>query len=158
MRNRFVRFGALLVVAWCAMATTHESGHVLGGWLCGGTLREAHLYPWELPYSNFDPDPHPLVTLWCGPALGVLAPLLVATVVRRPWMWFVSHFCTLANGCYLAVAWLTGDRFLDTPKLLEHGASPVMIAAYCVLTIGLGYVAFRAQCIQVLSPQTALSA
>lgn len=151
--SRVARFGALLVASWCVMATTHEAGHVVGGWLCGGTLQEARLYPWELPYSTFEPDPHPLVTLWCGPVLGVLVPLAVAAVVRRPWAWFVSHFCTLANGCYLAVAWLTGDRFLDTPKLLEQGASPVVIAGYCVLTIGVGYVGFRGQCARVLAPR-----
>jgi hypothetical protein len=150
--RRYARFGLLLAAAWCVMTVTHESGHVVGGWLCGGTLQEAKLWPWQLPYSAFDPDPRPLVTLWAGPVLGVLVPVVVAFMVRRPWMWFVADFCVLANGSYLAVAWVTGDRLLDTPKLLGHGAHPAAIAMFCVLTIGVGYVRFRRQCVRVLSP------
>ena len=65
------------------MTFTHEAGHVVGGWTCGGTLREAHLLPWELPYSTFEPDPLPLVTLWSGPVLGALVPLAGAAAARR---------------------------------------------------------------------------
>jgi hypothetical protein len=152
VRSRFARFGLLLVVSWCVMTFTHEAGHVVGGWASGGTLREAHLLPWELPYSTFDPDPRPLVTLWSGPVLGVLVPLALAAAIRRHWAWFISHFCLLANGSYLAIAWATGDNLLDTPKLLARGAYPATIAAYCLLAIGFGYVGFRRHCTRVLSP------
>lgn len=151
LRSQYAGFGLLLLLSWCVMTVTHEAGHVVGGWLCGGTLREAHLWPWQLPYSVFDPDPRPLVTLWCGPLLGVLVPLAVAGLVRRGWAWFVAYFCVLANGSYLATAWVTGDRFLDTPKLLDHGTHPATVAAYCVVTIGGGYVGFRRQCVRVLT-------
>ena len=132
------------------MTFTHELGHIVGGWFCGGTLINADLLPWHLPYSIFDPDPKPLVTLWSGPILGVLIPLAIAFVVRRNWMWFIAYFCILANGAYLATAWISGDRFLDTPKLLEHGANPATIVLYCILTIGIGYVGFRNECIRNL--------
>ena len=134
------------------MTFAHESGHIVGGWFAGATLTDADLLPWHLPYSLFDPDPRPLVTLRCGPILGAAVPLVLALLVRRPWVWFIAHFCILANGTYLAAGWLSGDRYLDTPKLLEHGAPPAAIAAYCVLTIGFGYVGFRRSCIAVLSP------
>ena len=134
------------------MTFTHESGHLIGGWLCGGTLKNADLLPWHLPYSLFDPDPHPLVTLWCGPILGVLIPLIAALLIRQSAMWFIAHFCALANGLYLATAWFSGDHYLDTPKLLEHGAPPVMIAIYCALTIGFGYRGFRRACVLILKP------
>ena len=52
----------------------------------------------------------------------------------------------------IATAWLSGDRYLDTPKLLEHGAYPISIAIYCLLTIGFGYVGFRRQCVRMLAP------
>jgi hypothetical protein len=76
-------------------------------------------------------------------------------VIKRDWMWFIAHFCVLANGAYLATAWFSSDRYLDTPKLLEHGANPVTIGIYCLLTIGFGYVGFRRHCIRVLSSPTA---
>lgn len=122
--------------------------------MCGGSLMNADLLPWHLPYSMFKPDPNPLVTLWCGPILGVVVPCGLAFLVRRDCMWFIAHFCVLANGAYLATAWVSGDQYLDTPKLLEHGAHPITIAIYCVLTIGVGYVGFRRSCIRIFAEAT----
>lgn len=149
--KRGSHFLLLLAASWCVMTFIHESGHIVCGWASGGTLQQADVAPWHLPHSSFDPDPQPLVTLWGGPILGALVPLTVALLVRRGWMWFIAYFCLLANGSYLAVAWFTGERHLDTPKLLHHGAHPATIVAYCVLTIGAGYVGFRRQCVRVFS-------
>ena len=136
------------------MTFTHEAGHILGGWCCGGTLTDADLLPWHLPYSIFQPDPHPLFTLWAGPVLGVLVPLVVAFTFRYNAFWFVTYFCMIANGAYLATAWITADRYLDTTKLLEHGAHPATIVVYCMVTIGLGYLGFRRKCIQIFLRST----
>jgi hypothetical protein len=152
---RVTRFVLLLVASWVVMTFTHEMGHIIGGKCCGGSLQSADLWPWHLPYSIFDPDPFPLVTLWAGLIIGVLAPVAVALVIQRDWMWFIANFCVLANGAYIATAWFAGDRYLDTPKLLEHGASPIAIGVYCSLTIGFGYVGFRRSCVSALSaPRT----
>ncbi len=136
------------------MTFTHELGHIMGGVCCGGKLQAADLWPWHLPYSIFEPDPRPLVTLWCGPLIGVLLPMALAVILRREWAWFIAHFCIIANGSYLAAAWFSGDRYLDTPKLLEHGASPIAITLYCLLTIVGGYVGFRRACVSYLAPTT----
>lgn len=132
------------------MTSTHEVGHLVGGWLSGASLISADLRPWGLPYSLHQPDPHPLVTLWAGPLVGVLLPILAGIVARNRWVWFVADFCLLANGLYLAAGWWAGDRFLDTPRLLEAGASSGSIALFCVLTIGIGYVRFRTDCVEQL--------
>ncbi|QEG41811.1 hypothetical protein UC8_38380 [Roseimaritima ulvae] len=132
------------------MVVTHECGHLIGGLLGGATLTEVDLAPWRLPYSLHSPDPLPLVTLWAGPIVGVLIPVLVAAICRRLWVWFIADFCMLANGVYLALAWISGDRFLDTPRLLAAGAPPVTIVIYCVLTMGLGYWWFRSDCARCL--------
>jgi hypothetical protein len=149
---RIIRLVCLLVVAWCVMLLSHEGGHILAGWLGGGRLQAADLRPWRLPYSFFEPDPRPLVRLWGGPLLGVLVPYAVAAYVRRDSTWFVAHFCALANGCYLAVAWISPERYLDTAQLLEHGAWPAAIAVYCCATLSVGYLGFRRQCRQALTP------
>ena len=154
MTRRIVRFAILLIVSWVVMTFTHEMGHIVGGTCCGGTLKQADLLPWHLPYSIFEPDPRPVVTLWSGLILGVLVPVGLAMVIRQEWMWFVANFCVLANGAYIATAWHSGERYLDTPKLLEHGASPIAIGLYCILTIGFGYVGFRRSCISALSQQS----
>lgn len=135
------------------MTTTHELGHLVGGWCSGGKLQHVELRPWRLPHSHFAPDPYPLVTLWSGPLLGALSPFAMAAVLRRLWSWFVANFCVLANGVYLALAWLSGDRWLDTPRLLAEGASPIAIAAYCAATIWIGYVRFRRSVLEVFTTE-----
>lgn len=139
MAKRMLYFCGLLTASWLVMTSIHELGHIVGGWCSGAKLQQVDLLPWHLPYSIFDPDPLPLVTLWCGPVLGVLVPLTVALLLRQYWMWFIANFCLLANGVYIAAAWFSGDRYLDTPQLLAHGAHPFTIALYCTLTIGGGY-------------------
>ncbi len=150
-RHRLTKFLLLLIAAWAVMTFTHEIGHIIGGTCCGGSLRDFDLLPWRLPYSISEPDPYPLVTLWAGLIIGALVPVLLAMIVQSEWAWFIASFCVLANGTYIATSWCTGDRYLDTSKMLEHGASPVAIAAYCLVTIGFGYVGFRRSCISALS-------
>ncbi len=140
----------MLCIAWCVMTLTHELGHVVCGWATGGKLTAVDLRPWRLPYSLFQPDPMPLVTLWGGPILGVLFPALIASLIRNNDAWFVASFCCLANGAYVATAWFSGDKYLDTPKLIEHGAWPLSIATYCLITIAVGYTCFRRQCQRAL--------
>ena len=144
--RRLVRFAGLVAVGWCVMCFTHELGHLLGGWAGGGELKSAWLGPWPPPHSRFEPDPRPRLTLWAGPAFGVAAPAAIAGLLRRRGAWFVADFCLLANGCYLAVSWWTGDRLLDTPRLLAAGASPIWIGTVCALACGVGYMRFRADC------------
>jgi hypothetical protein len=147
---RWSKLLALLAASWCVMVLTHEVGHIIGGKLAGGTLRHVDLRPWALPHSHFEPDPHPLITLWSGPIIGVLAPLVIAALLGWRWTWFIANFCLLANGTYLALAWADGGAHLDTPRLLAAGASPVQVLIYCAVTIGSGYLRFRASCIEVL--------
>ncbi len=153
MGNRFVNFGLLFVASWTVMTMSHEVGHLVGGWAGGGTLADFDLAPWRLPYSVHNPDPNPRLTLWAGPLLGVAVPVAAALALRRNWSNFVADFCLIANGTYLALGWATGDPLLDTPKMLAAGTSPALIATYCVVTIGVGYARFRADCVFALTPR-----
>ncbi len=144
------RFTLQLLAAWVVMTMTHEIGHLVGGWCGGAKLTNVDLVPWRLPYSLHNPDPMPRLTLWGSPILGVLLPLTVAALTRHRVAWFIADFCLIANGAYLALAWITGDRYLDTSRMLDAGISPFAIVAYCAVTISIGYVRFRADCIDVL--------
>lgn len=146
---------AWLLLSWVVMTLTHELGHLFGGWLGGATLVEFDLTPWRLPFSLHQPDPHPLLTLWSGPLLGVLLPLLLAAAIGRPWAWFVADFCLIANGSYLAAAWVSGDPHLDTPRLMQAGANPLWVGLYCLVTIGVGYLRFRRDCVNHFEAATA---
>ncbi|WP_146580826.1 hypothetical protein [Neorhodopirellula pilleata] len=133
------------------MTFSHEIGHLIGGWCGGATLTGYSVSPWRLPFSLHNPDPNPMLTLWAGPVLGVTLPILAALLIRQSWCWFVADFCLLANGVYLALAWWAGDRFLDTPRMLAAGVAPISIITFCLATVALGYVRFRADCIHVLA-------
>lgn len=149
---RAVRRGVVFVVwvlfAWCVMTWLHELGHIMVGLACGGTLVSYELRPWRLPYSLFQPDINPLATLWGGPLLGAGVPIVIARLTRYDFCWFVGWFCVLANGIYLLLAWISGDRLLDTPQLLEHGAPGWSIACYCLVTLVAGYMGFRSSCMR----------
>ncbi len=134
------------------MTWAHEIGHLLGGWIGGATLIDFELAPWRLPYSLHQPDPNPLMTLWAGPLLGVAIPGALAVVIRRQWATFIADFCLLANGSYLALAWVSGDPHLDTPRLLAAGSHLATISVFCGITICLGYFRFRRDCRAVLRP------
>ncbi|MGV3485574.1 MAG: hypothetical protein ACO1RT_14245 [Planctomycetaceae bacterium] len=151
LKNRFVMLAVMLCVSWVVMTCTHELGHIIGGWSGGATLVDFEIRPWRLAYSLHNPDPNPQRTLWLGPLFGVAAPIAIAALVRRRVAWFVADFCLVANGGYLALAWLSGDRFLDTPRLLAAGTHPAWIAVYCIVTISIGYIRFRADCMSILS-------
>lgn len=144
--NRLLTFALLLLTSWVVMTVVHELGHLIGGWLGAGTLVDCELAPWRLPYSLHSPDPNPRLTLWAGPLVGVTVPVAAALIIRRRWAAFIADFCLIANGCYLALAWLSGDRLLDTPRMLAAGIHPLAIAVYCVITIGIGYLRFRNDC------------
>jgi hypothetical protein len=150
MRYRILEMLTLLTAAWFVMTLTHESGHIVCGWLSGGHLKSVDLLPWHLPQSYFEPDPNPLVTLWGGPLLGTLVPWLCAVALKAQRVWFIAYFCLLANGLYLALAWFTADRYLDTARLLAAGAKPMSIAVYCLVTVSIGYHGFRRHCRRLL--------
>lgn len=151
MATRVVTLCILIVASWFVMTFTHEVGHIIGGWLGGATLTEFDIAPWRLPYSVPHPDLHPLLTLWSGPVLGVMTPGILAVLIRQRWIVFIADFCLLANRAYLSLAWVAGDRLLDTPRLLDAGASPAGIAAFCLLATGVGYVRFRRDCTGLLT-------
>lgn len=129
----YLKVAFWLVVAWCVMVLTHELGHVVGGTLSGGVLRDLELRPWRLPYSTFDPDPHPLIRLWFGPFVGTLLPLAVAQFIRREETQFIAWFCVMANGLYVGLSWVVGGNQLDGPLLIQHGSHPVLVAAYALI-------------------------
>ncbi len=151
MSNRTIIFVALVLASWGVMTLTHEAGHLVAGWLSGAKLVDYDLTPWRLPYSIHHPDPYPRVTIWGGPILGVLIPLLAAATFRKRSTRFIADFCLVANGTYLAVSAFSNDPHLDTQRLLRAGESPLVIALYCLVTIGIGYFRFRNDCISLFS-------
>lgn len=144
-------FLLLLTSSWFVMLFSHETGHLICGFLSGATLTSFDLAPWRLPYSFHNPDPHPLVTLWGGPWLGIALPLLVSCAWQNVTTRFVADFCLLANGCYIGLGIWAGDNLLDSQRLIDAGASQISLALFSALAIAIGYVRFRCDCVEILS-------
>jgi hypothetical protein len=110
--------------------------------------------PWHLPLSLLANDSHPLATLWAGPVLGCVFPLIVAATTGRPACWFIAWFCVLANASYLLLGYLSGDGQLDSAKMIAAGSRPIEILGAAALALPIGYIQFRRSCIDLISGKT----
>jgi len=153
---RYATLALWLIWAWIVMTVCHELGHVLAGLLTGANLQELEIRPWHLPHSIIIAGDNPLLTLWAGPILGSLLPILVAAIVRRPAVTFVAWFCLLANGSYLLLGYFSGDDQLDSIRLLGAGARPAEVLGPSLVAMLIGYLCFRRACIELLAGQTAI--
>jgi peptidase M50B-like protein len=139
--HQIVLIVSTLALSWFGMMAVHESGHVLGAWLTGGSVAKVVLHPLTISRTDLSDNPQPLYVVWAGPLFGVLAPFIVwiiAQLGRIP-IWyllrFFAGFCLIANGAYLGVG--SFDNVGDAGDLLRHGA-PIwqlwIFGALCVPT------------------------
>jgi Peptidase M50B-like len=139
--HQFVLIASTLALSWFAMMAVHETGHVLGAWLTGGSVATVVLHPLTISRTELADNPQPLVVAWAGPLFGVAAPLIAWIVAQLAGVaiWYVlrffAGFCLIANGAYLGVG-STGNVG-DAGDLLRHGA-PIwqlwIFGAICVPT------------------------
>jgi hypothetical protein len=124
--QQIILIASSLLGSWVGMQAVHESGHVLGAWLTGGQVSRVVLHPLTISRTELSHNPHPLVVVWAGPIVGVIAPLLFwagasgarlsgAFVLR-----FFAGFCLLANGLYIGIG--SFDRVGDCGEMLRHGS------------------------------------
>jgi hypothetical protein len=141
--------GSLLPLSWLGMMVVHESGHVLGAWLTGGTVARVVAQPWTFSRTDLSLNPHPLAVAWAGPLGGVLFPLAalgLARLCRMPGAYllrFFTGFCLIANGAYLGIG--SFDAAGDAGDLLRLGAPIWQLWAFGVLTAPLGLYLWHRQ-------------
>lgn len=152
--TRFVTVIVWLAWAWIVMTVSHELGHVIAGLVGGARVIQLELRPWHLPHSLLAGDRHPLATLWAGPVLGCLVPMLVARTSGRPAIWFIAWFCLLANATYLLLGYFSGDGQLDSAKMIAAGGRPIEILGAAIPALPIGYIRFRRSCIDLFSGKT----
>lgn len=148
--TRALKFVMLLLASWCVMTFVHESGHILCGWACGGTLKTADLCPGICPTASSIPTP------------GRSSRFGADRCLARQFPWPSRSSCG-GTGCGLSpisASWPMASiwRRLGSPALptwtLRNSLStvqPAAIAVYCLVTIGFGYVGFRRQWIRALA-------
>jgi hypothetical protein len=124
--HQFVLVASTLVLSWFAMMAVHETGHVLGAWLTGGSVAKVVLHPLTISRTDLSNNPQPLVVVWAGPLFGVVAPLIawIVAQIAGVSIWYVvrffAGFCLIANGAYLGVG--SFGNVGDAGDLLRHGA------------------------------------
>jgi hypothetical protein len=138
---------ALGLLSWGLMQAVHELGHVVGAWTTGGTVERVVLHPLTISRTDVHDDPQPLVTVWCGPILGALLPLvgwLLSFRCPLPWehaLRFFAGFCLIANGAYLAYG--SFDGIGDAGELLKQGSSRWTLWLFGGITIPAGLVVWH---------------
>ena len=116
-----------LLLCWMGMQIVHEFGHVLGALTTGGRVSRVVLDPFTISRSDFAANPSPHFTVWAGPVIGSLLPVLCLSLVsawsteprgdgqphrtgrqlrqgREPMLTlvqFFAGFCLVGNGAYL---------------------------------------------------------
>jgi hypothetical protein len=132
-------------LSWPLMLATHESGHVLAGWLTGARLDAVHLPLFGISRTDFAANPHPLLTAWGGPLGGCALPLLIFAAARclatkqRIFLlaWFAG-FCLIANGAYLLGGAIMTGGADDGGVILREGGSRWQLATFGVLAMAAG--------------------
>src|SRR5262245_2292907 len=109
-----VLIGSTLALCWLGMMAVHELGHVCGAWVTGGRVGKVVLHPSTISRADLTHNPRPLVVVWAGPVVGVVAPL-AAWGVAAGLRWseaylarFFAGFCLLANGAYIGAGSFEG--------------------------------------------------
>lgn len=134
---------ATLLLCWQFMQAAHETGHVLGAWLTGGTVVKVVLHPLTISRTDVSPNPAPLIELWAGPLGGVLIPLLMWSAAGHlkkslsAWLRFFTGFCLIANGCYLGTGLF--DPVGDASDLIRHGAPIWQLGVFGAITMPAGF-------------------
>ena len=131
-----------VVGSWLGMQAVHELGHAAAAKLTGGHVSQVVLNPLTISRTDLSENPRPLVVVWAGPIVGVVAPLILwglaaalqfrAAFVLR----FFAGFCLIANGFYIGVG--SFDGVGDCGEMLRHGSQPWQLWIFGALTAPLG--------------------
>jgi hypothetical protein len=147
--HQVVLIGSLLPLSWLGVMAVHESGHVSAAWLTGGRVTKVVLHPLTISRTDVDPNPHPVVVTWAGPAVGALLPLAAFAAARlarmpgTPLVRFFAGFCLIANGTYLGMG--VFHPVGDADKLLQYGARTWQLAAFGLVMAPLGLFLWHGQ-------------
>ncbi|MSQ95821.1 MAG: hypothetical protein EXR98_14865 [Gemmataceae bacterium] len=142
--HQVVLLASTVALSWFAMMAVHVAGHVLGAWISGGTVSKVVLHPLTISRADVSPNPQPLVVIWAGPVIGVLAPLLmwITTQLCGIPIWhlcrFFAGFCLIANGAYLGVG--SFDHIGDAGDLMRHGADTWQLWLFGIICAPSGFL------------------
>ena len=134
---------SVLAGCWLAMMGVHELGHVLGGFLTGGTVSRVVLHPLSISRTDLSVNPCPAIVVWAGPVFGVLLPMLCLLTARKLcWsqaklMQFFVGFCLISNGAYIAGG--SWEGIGDCGVMLQVGTPLWLMWGFGLVTVPGGF-------------------
>jgi hypothetical protein len=140
--RKVLLFALLIFASWMLMQVVHESGHILGAWLSGGTVTEVVLNPLTISRTDVRPNPHPLIVVWAGPIVGVVLPIAIwiaARLIRFRYAnltQFFAGFCLIANGAYIGIG--SFGRVGDCGEMLRNGSPIWLLWVFGAVTLAAG--------------------
>lgn len=139
---RWIIITSAAVWSWLGMMVLHETGHVLGASVSGGTVQKVVLEFIGFSRTDLADNPRPLLVAWAGPILGCILPLLLWGILHlcklrlRYLFRFFAGVCCVANGAYIGAGLFL--RAGDTRTLLQHGASKWQLGLFGIVAIAVG--------------------
>ena len=140
---------SFVAFCWLGMQVVHESGHVIGAWVTGGSVEKVVLKPLVFSHTDLSRNPHPLCVVWAGPLLGCLLPLaalVLAKVVNSPGIYlfrFFAGFCLVANGVYIAAGSFLGGA--DPGDMMRSGSPQWLLILFGLITVPAGLFLWHRQ-------------
>lgn len=140
--HQIILICSTILFSWLGMQAIHELGHVLGGLLTSGKIKQVVLHPLTISRTDLAENPSPLLVVWAGPVFGCLAPVslyLISIMLRMPGAFvlrFFAGFCLIANGAYLGVG--SFDQVGDCGEMLKHGSQTWHLWLFGVIVAPLG--------------------
>ena len=143
-RHQIILIGSLFPLCWLAFMSVHEMGHVWGAIASGGTVSKVVVHPLSISRTDVSPNPVPLVTVWAGPIVGTVLPLIVWSLTR----WFAirieylarffAGFCLVANGAYVAFGYL--EPVGDAKVMINMGTPGWCLLLFGAVTVPVGFL------------------
>lgn len=129
----------VLLFSWLYMQWTHELGHILTGIATGAEIDRVILNPFRFSMTQFASNPHPHLTTWGGPILGVLIgaglPILLGLRLKsaRASLLIVAAFVMVANGLYIGLG--AFHPIADASDLVHHGSPRWVLGVFGLVCV-----------------------
>lgn len=138
-----------LIAAWLGMQAVHELGHLIAVLLSGGNFVRVVLHPLTISRTDVFPNPQPLIVVWAGPLVGVIAPVTGWLIAEwRKWpaafcLRFFAGFCLVANGVYIGIG--SFSQIGDCREMLQHGAALWQLWLFGLVAVPSGFAMWNGQ-------------
>lgn len=142
--NQVILIASYISFCWLAFMAIHELGHVVAGLFTGGSVMKVIVHPLAISRTDVSPNPNPLITVWAGPIVGILLPLVIWSVFWKfqiPGDYlarFFAGFCLIANGAYIGMG--SFQNIGDAGDMIQNGSPIWLLWLFGIITVPIGFL------------------